>query len=393
MSDTETIDNKQTSSSSFSSSDMNIKGFFTSLICILLLLLFYFSASSAMLFMCKIAQSNILPSDMNCAPYTDSVSTIETKKINIFEVKDKSSKIEFPYELNSKNKLLDMFREYKAKPSSHFLANYFISIAEHILQFNYGSISSVMDSVNSMFSEGGIIGVGPIMLLLLYIVGMITNNVYFIYVWFASMHWFFKTNTNDQQEGLPQWEDVSLFLNPVNWSIGAGLVLLFSLLMILGFGVLMGIPTLLFHNSIISTLSCRGYLNGNTTDSIGLFTVIKEILLHYKIPIVGLFSFFVIVLAFSNLGPILGVCSVITTAFIYHGTMSTNVFTDTYHEMRTPLTDYTQAKKSCQIKSTSKPVGFIKRIFQLLIDTNKRGGAGGDITAQLKQLNKNRMAQ
>lgn len=362
----------------------NIKGFIIYILIIFLIIVFNFTFASSILYLCKIAQSNTLPTDVNCYPYTNTNPSIEPKQINIFETHDKSDKIQFPYELNSKNKLIDWFREYKNKHSSHFLANYFISIADHILEFNYFSINSIMNSIHSTFSEGVIIGSGSILFLTLYIFGMIANNVYFIYIWFANMYWFFKSNNNKSDQGVPEWDDVSMFLNPINWSIGVGFVILFSFLFLLGYGLIAGIPILLFHNTLISSLCYRGLFNNNA-NPIGLLTIIQEVFVHYKVPIISLFSFFIILQSFINLGTIPGISSLIVTALIYHGTINMNIFNIDKDLNMTPLTDYNQAKKTC-VKQPEVTHGLINKLFKLFLNKNKKGG---EITHQIKQIHKN----
>ena len=77
------------------------------------------------MYVCKLAQSNILPTDINCAPYTDTEPNIQPIETNIFQTdgeKPLSMKISFPYDVyNSKNYILDMFREYKNESNSNFL--------------------------------------------------------------------------------------------------------------------------------------------------------------------------------------------------------------------------------------------------------------------------------
>lgn len=381
--DTSTLDSKQESSNS----DMNVKGFFTYLVISILVVLLYFSTSSALLYVCKIAQSNILPTDILCAPYTESKPDVEPKKINIFEdpAKKVSSKIEFPYEVNSSNKMIDLFREYKNKHSSHFLVNYFIAIAENLLQFNYSSLNSIADSINSVMSENAIIGTGPILVLALYVVGLIISNFYFIYSWFSNMDWFFKTNSNKTNEGKPTWEEVTMILNPIYWSMGVGFVVLFSILLLLGFGIFIGIPTLLFHNMLFSTLSSVAQMNG---EKVGLFAIIHKVILHYKFSVVSALSVCIILLAFSNLGPVLGMCSIFTCTLMY---LYMDTFTpetpEQLHDPTTPLTDYKQATRKPCSPPPPKQEGFGTRIFNAIVG-NQTGGKG-TLTHQLKQLSKN----
>ena len=108
--DTSLIDEmKEENSSSSSSANLttNILSFIRSLIHLILVVLLYFSGSSLILYMCKLAQSNILPTEQECFPYTDNKPNITPIKTNIFTTftdPEMSMKLEFPYDnYNSKN--------------------------------------------------------------------------------------------------------------------------------------------------------------------------------------------------------------------------------------------------------------------------------------------------
>jgi hypothetical protein len=94
-----------------------------------------------MLYACKVAQSNILPTDMNSTPYTETEPNIQKIETNIFTNDTNpplSMKLRFPYNhYNASNTILDMFREYKNKSDSNFLLNYFCSILESSINMNY----------------------------------------------------------------------------------------------------------------------------------------------------------------------------------------------------------------------------------------------------------------
>ena len=142
-SDTSAIDNKkqeEESSSNSATFASNIVSFITSVISIFIVILLYFSGSGLILFVCKLAQSDVLPTEENCYPYTDSKPNIQSIQTNVFTTftdPEMSMKMEFPYDLNLSNKVLDMFREYKNKPNSNFLANYFILIQKNIKNVKY----------------------------------------------------------------------------------------------------------------------------------------------------------------------------------------------------------------------------------------------------------------
>lgn len=389
--DTSTIDEKKeqdSSSGSIETYASKVVGFFISVVVAILLILLYFSSSSLILFMCKIAQSNILPSEPNCAPYTDTEPSINPSpiKTNIFTTftdPEMSMKMEIPYDINSKNKLIEIFKKYKEKPSSNFLANYFISIAESILQFNYSAINTIMNLMNNTFPEPAIIGVGPIICGVLYALGGLVNTLYFIYLWFVNMSWFFKTNTNDTGDGKPQWEEVT-FTSPVNWFFGAALSILFVFLLIFGFPIVSILPMVFFHNSIISTLFMKAIMNGKQITSL---SIIKETLKHYKLTIVSVISIFVVLLAFSKLGAIPGIFSIITLGLIYWGIISIDLFNPVKETNLSESVSYNQAVKKCPV-ITNKNIEREKHglLYNLIFGWNQKGG---NITKQLKKIGKN----
>ena len=131
MSSTETPDldkkKEDTTPTTPSSNLKNIGSFLLLSIIYIVVIILYFQCSGLVLYACKLAQSNILPTDIHCFPYTETKPDIQPIQTNIFTTFTEpqlSMKMSFPYdEFNSSNKILDMFREYKNKSSSNFLAN------------------------------------------------------------------------------------------------------------------------------------------------------------------------------------------------------------------------------------------------------------------------------
>lgn len=381
--DTSAIDNKKEDKTTNSSSTYtsNVVSFITSIISIFIVVLLYFSGSSLILFVCKLAQSNILPTEENCFPYTENKPAIEQIKTNIFTTftdPEMSMKLEIPYDdFNSSNKLINIFREYKNKSSSNFLANYFISIIEKLIIFNYASINNIMNSLNGL-PEILLISLGPIIIGVLFAIMSIINLIYTIYLWFSGMGWFFKTNKNDSGNGLPKWEDITL-TNPIDWGLGIGLVILFAILFFLGFGLIAIVPFVILCYCCFTCVMYKGLMNGKKTSS---FTIIKEVLKYYKLTIVGIMSFFVVALAFSKLGTVSGIFSIITIGLIYWGILAIDLFKPISETNLTPVVSYDQAKKKCTFyKLKGDQHGFL---YNLLL-----GQKGGDITKELKKISKN----
>lgn len=377
-SDTSAIDEKKGKNESSTYSSKIIK-FIIYIVIIILIILIYFFSSGLVLFVSKLAQSNILPTDSNCSPYTDYEPNIKPIKTNIFSNSEMSMKLEFPYydnDVNKKNIILDMFNEYKNKSSSNFLANYFISIFENLLQFDYSSINIIMNFLNDM-PEIVTILFGPIIIGVLFAFMTLFNQLYFIYLFFANMSWFFKQNINDSGDGKPKWDDVTL-LNPVNWWFGVFLVILFIILFFVGLPLLAFIPLMAIFYSTFSTIIYKGLLNGKTVSS---FYIAKDALIKYKLTIVSIISLFTVILAFSNLGTIPGILSICILLLIYWGILTINLFNPINMTELSPLVSNVQAKRSCpNIGNKSEKHGFL---YNLLI-----GQKGGTVTNDLKKISK-----
>jgi hypothetical protein len=281
--------------------------------------------------------------------------------------------------------MLDFFKEYKEKSSSNFLANYFITIIESLIQFNNYSINSTMNVVNSYVPELGIILIGPIIAGILYALGMICNFVYFCILWFYCMSWFFKTNINDTGSGKPEWENVTLF-SPYYFFIGFMLVILFIILFFVGFPFVSMIPAIFFHRSLISAFFYKGMMNGKEATA---FTIAKETLKHYKVTIVTIVSILTVLSAFSTLGAIPGVFSALTLALIYYGIISIDIFKALPEKNLSPLVSYEQAVKKCPkiIEYHKKKHGFLYFLLFGLYDLFF-GQKGGEMTQEIKKIGK-----
>ena len=326
-SDTSAIDEKKKESTSSNKGDFfsSIGGFITLVVIIFVSIIVYYTGSGLILYACKLAQSNILPTDAHCSPYTDLPPDIESIETNIFTTEGdepsslKSMKLKFPYdEYNKKNYILDMFREYKKEPRSNFLANYLISVIEEIMRFNYWAFNTILNMLNGL-PEILVVIFGPVIFAFISTLILIGDNLYLIYLLFARMGWFFKTNTNDSGTGNPKWKDVT-FGSPFSYLASIWLVISFSIL----FCVLFFFP---LTNVVVSSLvlllmlwclfSCFSYKAEMGGKTISTLQIIRDVFKYYKSTITGIFSFYVIVSAFSYLGTIPGFFSIMVSQLYY----------------------------------------------------------------------------
>jgi hypothetical protein len=376
------IDKKkeESDSSNKSSYYSDIINFVFTVFILFIIIIVYYSSSGLLLYACKLGQSNILPTDAHCFPYTDNKLDIQPIQTNIFTTFNDpplSMKMKFPYnEENAANKLLDMFREYKNEAKSNFLANYFISIMESVVQFNYSAFNTILNMLNGL-PEILIILFGPIIVGILSTIIFLLDHIYLIYLWFAKMGWFFKTNANDSNTGKPKWTDVT-FLSPFNYWCALSLVILFVFIFFFSFPLVSIIAALLMMWCMFSCITYTAEMNGT---NITAATIVQDIFKYYKIPIMGFFSFLVIVTAFSKLGTYPGIFSLLTLALIYYGIISIDIFNPIYKEKLSLLVSYKQAKKTC---SYTEPTKEKRGLFYNMIF----GQSGGDIAKELKNISK-----
>jgi hypothetical protein len=383
-SDTSAIDEKKEESTSSNKGDYisNIGGFLSSVAVIFVAITVYYTGSGLILYACKLAQSNILPTDVHCSPYTDTKPDIQPIKTNIFTTggdSPLSMKLSFPYnEYNSKNYVIDMFREYKKNPKSNFLANYFISMIETVIHFNYSVFNTILDMLNGL-PETFLVIFGPVIVAFISTFILLADHLYLIYLWFAQMGWFFKTNTNDSGTGDPKWEDVT-FISPFNYWCAVGLVILFCILFFfaLSFGVISTLASLSMLWCVFSCIAYKAEMGGKI---ISALPIIKDTFKYYKSTIMGILSFSVIVSAFSYLGTIPGLFSILVLGLIYFGIISIDLFSPSSKDNLTPEVSSNQAEKTCSFKEPTKEKHGL--LYGLLF-----GQKGGNITKEIKEIGK-----
>ena len=392
-SDTQSIDDKKNSTST-ETSDMtkNVGKFFISVLAVTAFIIIHFFIGSLVLYSCKVGQSNILPTDENCFPYTDNIPNIESIKSNIFTTMftdpQLSLKIQFPYEKsNSKNMFLDILRNYKHEPQSYFLLNYFISIIEAIMALNFSFSNAVLNGFN-MFPEPLIILLGPIVIPAIATFIIILNTFYGMYLWFAKMSWFFKKNVNEIKGHRPIWEDVSL-AEPFNYFCAFWLVILFCILFfVVGIASSPVLPLIAMGWCIITCIGYKCVMNDKNMTILG---ILSDALKYYKVPLMTIISVFVIMSAFATLGPIPGLFSILVLALIHWGIISIDIFKPIKEENLSSLVSNQQEKKKCEAPDSSnsktKNHGFIYNFINMFFPLQSQSG-GKKFVQELKSIGK-----
>jgi hypothetical protein len=323
----------------------NVKSFISNTLSSAFKLLIWCIFSLIIIYICKLAQSNILPTDINCYPYTNEKGH-DPEKIDIpiftnmfFRKPRKAMILEFP---DSKNDFIDYilksFKEYKINPKSSFLGNFFVSIIEPLIASNIGYYNSMFSFLNQI-PEFLLVIFGPYLGLFILAIGAFYNMFSFTYHWVSNLGWMFKkninvvvneTNGNIKPVGPPEWESVRWGNLPdkdnPDGKIGTSewgsyllaIFLIFIFIMILVNSIFFIVPigsVVLAIFFIMTFLMYNIKLAGKKTSIVELFIYFFK---YNKLIIMTIFSIYVISNANTYLGSTSAGFAVLTLFCIYY---------------------------------------------------------------------------
>jgi hypothetical protein len=349
----------------------NTKQFLTSVVYLIILVFVYFGLSGFVLYGCKVAQSNLMPTSANCAPYetVDPTFNFDKTECNIFETifEDPtiSEKINFSYsDENKKNSVLDWLRTKKIINNSSFL--YLIySIIESLFVFNFNCLNIFLNWMNRL-PEWLVVLFGPIVFLFWACIVVGLSSIYYIILSIFMPFRIFlkeKATSNDLTKQLPdnfnwndlpekyKWRDVG---GGYEWWIRLGFAFCLLLFTLVYFAISSPLSGLIMIWSLITIFSYVGYMKtpDNLSQKVGVSNIAYNIYGQYKRLIVFVLTILIILTAFSNLGTITGVISIITVISIYFGWVPIKVFEKFNYEDLTPLADDKQTEKTCSFSDT-----------------------------------------
>ncbi len=333
-------------------------------------IIFYFFISSTVLFSCKLGQSNLIPTNMECYPYTQNKPVIEEIYTNIFINNSKppeSAKLSFPVDMNSKNYILDAFRNYKNDPKSNFFVNFIISILEGLINFNNNALNAFLNGLNNL-PEFLIVLFGPILYGIYLVLLPVASFFVSIYYYFYSTKWLFSMNG----------EKGNSLVNT-----GFGILFLFIAFILFWICLFTFLPlasVVIVYLCVFSTLFYVGKMNNK---EVNLLDITKEFFKFYKITITLIISICVILITFfSSLGVTGGLIGLVILLLIYFNLIPLGLFTPSKLENASRLVSTEQAKKVCEPMKTN--TSLFGNIFGSIFGTQK----GGNFTRELKKISK-----
>ena len=367
--------------------------FILSVFIFMLLMIGYLLFGTFVLYSCKVSQANVLPTDEKCAPYTNNNISIEPliidANVNHIGGQAYSTKIQFPYDINKKHLLLDWLLKLKQSPDRWALTIYYISLIEGLIRKNYQLINTGNTLLNYL-PEWVILIISPLYFALLFVFGALFNIPYSIYLWFINFSWFFKENKAKTNEP-SNWQYETL-LNPYNIALSCGLaVLQFIMFFVVYLSPLTAILPLIVLFCFITTLLMKSKIKniGQTIDQdYGILKLFSDLLRSNSRYIMMIVSFFMVLFAFSSLGVLPGVFSILTCIALFFGLFVIKIYSN---EIPSDLTaglknpENKQAKREC--KEALKETG---NFLYNLLGVPQTGGRGWDADAKklLKKIKK-----
>ena len=163
---------------------INLTGIGTEVWHFFLKLVIIFLIGARIVFACKVAQANILPTDLDCMPYTPAKPGEEDKSpeykstnpeanidVTYIYNKDQEGYTQYAtrigFEINNfsrQNYLLDKIRKIEYEPKVNPMIKYLCVVIKSMFVFYYGITSSVFNFMNINLNEAVIILLGPYLL-------------------------------------------------------------------------------------------------------------------------------------------------------------------------------------------------------------------------------------
>jgi hypothetical protein len=345
--------------------------FLKSLAKLLIFILLSVILGASVLYSCKVATSNILPTDMNCSPYTKNdpdVMPIDLD-INIIKNSEKifSTKINFPFnaaddekineiaEYNRSNFILDWIRNQKEVYNSWAIKMMFLSILESLFQKNYSLTSSILHFMDKSFYELIIVFLGPLLLFFASGILSLITLFYSIYLFFTEFHWIFKENTNKERGKKPVWSDVT-FSNLYSYGVSCFIAFLMVIFFIISYVFMFPLVSLGMSVFFVVCLFSATYMKSLISDgpkigeTYGIKKVFVDVLTSKMKYIMVIVSLAFISLSYSHFGSVSATFAIIIFGLLFFGLIGNKLYEQ---EMPVDVTEglinesFEQAEKTC----------------------------------------------
>lgn len=363
------------------------------------------------LWLCKVAQTNILPSDYRGAPYTDLPPIINSiiSQVNFFKQdgQDFSTKLLFQYlyipdrssndskPINSDFSVLNTLREMNESPSITGTAMFFIYMIESLFCLNYYMINLFFSFFNT-FYEWFIVLFGGYLIIFTVVVNLILSNLCFIYTFLSGIFsWIWKINKPQivMEDGteyekpnvIQNWLYVSLTKMPLTWffSLIESIFLFNCFIPFILVGNIFVFHIVILYCLISSVFIVAKVAEGDKIGQEYSFSTLYINKMRYMItPVFFLMSIFVIIGANTYLGTTernAAIVAGIIVLFMLNTIPTTNI--NNLGSINTKLPNFEQADKRVQYKLSAN-------VIWALTGTIDAGDFASNIKNQINKLTK-----
>ena len=346
-SDTSAVDDKKTSTTTTSTGAPAT--FISNLANQLLHLSITILVGGMILYSAKVSQTNLMPTDLNCEPFQRSDIKLDEVQVNVDVVKikgdTKSTKIVFPYEQNIdiiKNGILGIgyLQNWKEGPNSSPSWIYMATIQQQMYAFFTNMMTSSNALLHQSLPESVIVFLTPfIYILLVFIFGAFTT-LYGCIMYFYNIYLLFSTKKEckyidvlDEKGGFiymrgENGEQKPLQELRIHWEYKKGAMMsqwywaimyFIAAFVFMGFSCGIIIPLLSFM-TVLKVLILPLFLVGKVVGSDEDYTFSTSLMhiLKYKMSLIMyIVSFFIVVDAFTSLGMLGLLFSILACLFIF----------------------------------------------------------------------------
>ena len=192
-----------------------------------------FIIGSRVVFAGKIAQFNVLPTDIECLPYRPTMDNEESPKFqsnhpeaNIDRMYVASSEsylayaTKIMYEINDKSRkhyLLDKLRNIEYDPKVSTPIKYIAVCLTNLFVFCYGITNAIFGTRNKYLNESLTILIGLFVLSLFMLIVLPLSIITSLIICIVNFGWLFKENMNrdpdyaHKNKSIPVWRDLAIF--------------------------------------------------------------------------------------------------------------------------------------------------------------------------------------
>jgi hypothetical protein len=390
-------DKKQTTTSTSPASDpvTETRTFFGALVNQLFHLFIVIVAGGAMLWSARVSQTNLMPTDLNCDPFTYSNTEINkgqpvTVNIDVVKMKNdqgkpgiKSTKLEFDIKQNMdiiKFGILglDSIREWTDGPDSSPFTLYLGTIWQKMAANYSNMMNTFYNILNQNCSESVIIFIMPYIILFVLMGVGIINGFYGYFLWFMNLYLLFSIQKDCFQEamfdsdGSPILKDDGTPLTKTRkiWEYTKGEMgrqwywaILYILIAFFSFSWAGSL--ILFYFLVRSAISCLflpllmvAKVKDSSEQKEYTFSTLLTNIFKYKMSLIMyIVSFFIVSDAYSALGALGAFIAIIACFFVY------SFYPDIYKQFKPTdaestdgLALFKQAHKICTKKEHERGV-------------------------------------